>query len=167
MSIIAAILLAAASPTTKCFRDCKTSDTGIALIQHYEGYSPFPYDDVVGVSTVGWGHVILDSDDLDYPLMPDEAEELLRKDLGKAEKGVNQSLLLPLARCRFDALTSLSYNIGVSNFQKSTLLRRVNEQRHNEVRAQFLRWVNAGGKIIKGLVRRREGEADMYDRGNI
>lgn len=167
MSIIAAILLAAAPPTTKCFHDCKTSDTGIALIQHFEGYSPFPYDDVIGVSTVGWGHVILDSDNLDYPLMPDEAETLLRNDLVKAERSVNQSVHIPLANCRFDALTSLSYNIGASNFQKSTLLRRVNEQRHNEVRAQFLRWVNAGGKMIKGLVRRREGEADMYDKGDM
>ena len=69
---------------------------------------------------------------------------------------------VPLEDSRFDALGSFTFNLGAGALQRSTLRRKVNRQEHAAVPAEFGRWVWAGGRRLKGLVRRREAEAVLY-----
>ena len=57
----------------------------------------------------------------------------------------------------------ITYNLGGGALQGSTLCRKVNREEHAEVPAEFIRWVWAGGRKLKGLIRRREAEADLYN----
>ena len=75
---------------------------------------------------------------------------------------VNELVTVPLNQCQFDSLCSWVYNLGPANFKRSTLLRVLNEGKYNEVPTQIKRWNKAGGKILEGLVRRREAEAEMF-----
>ena len=63
---------------------------------------------------------------------------------------------------RFDALRSFAFNLGAGALQRSTLRRKVNREEHDAVPTEFRRWVWAGGRKLKGLVRRREAEPALY-----
>jgi lysozyme len=64
---------------------------------------------------------------------------------------------------QFSALVSFAYNVGIANLKRSTLLKLVNSNPNDPaIRAQFMRWNRAGGKVLLGLTRRRESEADLY-----
>ena len=64
---------------------------------------------------------------------------------------------------QFDALVSFAYNLGPANLKSSTLLKKVNANPEDEtIAAEFMKWVKAGGKTLKGLVRRREAESQLY-----
>jgi lysozyme len=71
---------------------------------------------------------------------------------------------VPLTDGQFDALVSFTYNLGGGALQRSTLRRKINREEHTEVPEQFMRWVLAGGRKLKGLVRRHEAEAINYER---
>jgi lysozyme len=75
---------------------------------------------------------------------------------------VNARVSVPLYQGQFDASVSLVYNIGEGAFAKSTALKKINAARHEEVPAQIKRWNKAGGRVVKGLERRREAEAALY-----
>lgn len=89
----------------------------------------------------------------------DEAEGLLRRDVGIAERSVLRFISVPLTDGQFDALVSFAFNVGAGGLQRSTLRRKVNREEHALVPAEFLKWVWAGGRKLRGLVRRREAEA--------
>ena len=63
---------------------------------------------------------------------------------------------------QYDALVSFTFNLGSGALQRSTLRRKVNREEHNDVPAEFVRWVYAGGRKLVGLVRRRNAEAIAY-----
>ena len=64
----------------------------------------------------------------------------------------------------FSALVSFTWNVGVGNLKKSTLLRKVNANpKDKTISAEFKKWVRANGEVLKGLVRRREAEAKLYE----
>ena len=90
------------------------------------------------------------------------AEELLRRDVESAERAVVRLIRVPLEDGQFDALGSFAFNLGAGALQRSTLRRKVNRGEHGAVPAEFRRWVFAGGRRLKGLVRRREAEAALY-----
>ena len=69
---------------------------------------------------------------------------------------------VPLEDGQLDALCSFAFNLGAGALQRSTLLRKVNREEHGAVPVEFRRWVWAGGRKLKGLVRRREAEAGLY-----
>ena len=138
------------------------SMVGITLIKQFEGFSPYPYDDVGGKPTIGFGHLIVEGEDIEIPLLGQAAEDLLRKDLRSAERGVNDLTLITLRQNQFDALTSFTFNLGVSNYKTSTLRKRVNAERHDDVPSELMRWVHVDGQVIKGLVRRRQAESSLY-----
>lgn len=94
--------------------------------------------------------------------MGPDAEKLLRKDTKIAVSGVNRQTNVRLNSNQADALISFTYNVGEGALKKSTLLKKVNQERHDEVPPEFLKWNKAGGKVIKGLTRRRIAEADLY-----
>jgi lysozyme len=160
--LLAVWLTLTPQPPTLCVDDCQLSDKGIALIQHFEGFMPFTYKDAAGLDTIGYGHLIRPGETFEQPMLPQQAEKLLRNDVAIAERAVNRRVTIALKQNQFDALTSFTFNTGEGALAKSTLLRRVNAARHTEVPAQFLRWVRAKGQILPGLVRRRQAEADLY-----
>ena len=90
------------------------------------------------------------------------AEELLRRDVESAERAVLRLIRVPLEDGQFDALSSFAFNLGAGALQRSTLRRKVNREEHDAVPAEFGRWVWAGGRKLKGLIRRREAEAVIY-----
>ena len=148
----------------QCVKDCRTTEAGIALIRRYEGYSPYPYLCPAGLRTIGYGHVMQKGRDYPIPLVGDAAEKLLMEDIAKHEAPVNRAVTVPLWPLQFDALSSFTFNLGGGAFRSSTLLKRVNAERHAEVPAQFERWVFAAGKRLRGLERRRADEAALYEK---
>lgn len=144
------------------------SENGIELITRFEGFRSKPYLDPVGVATIGYGTTFYPDSGkkvlmTDKPITEETARYYLKlvcinfgNEIQKyITKGINQN--------QFDALVSFSYNVGVGAFKSSTLLKRINNNPNDpDIRRQFLRWINAGGKQLPGLVRRREAEADLY-----
>lgn len=91
-----------------------------------------------------------------------EAEEALNKDLLVRENMVN-SLQLRLTQGQFDALVDFCYNVGFANLKASTLLKKIRANINDEsIKKEFLRWSYAGGKQLKGLIIRRQQEAEWF-----
>ncbi len=90
------------------------------------------------------------------------AEEILAKDLFKAEKSVIRLINSPLNENQFAALVSFTFNIGGAALQRSTLRQKINYGNHQECSYEFLRWVYAGGKKIPGLILRRHAESKLF-----
>ncbi len=93
---------------------------------------------------------------------PEQAKVYFKHDLAKFEKTVNEAVTVPLNQNQFDALVSLTYNIGSGAFKNSTLLKLLNKGDYQGAADQFLAWKKAGGKVMKGLVRRREAERALF-----
>ena len=141
------------------------SKTGIDLISSFEGIRLNAYDDGVGVWTIGIGTTV-------YPngvkvkkgdkCTLEQAKEYFAHDLKRFESSVNKLVKVPLSQNQFDALVSLTYNIGSGAFNNSTLLKKLNKGDYQGAADQFLVWNKAGGKVLKGLVRRREAERALF-----
>lgn len=138
----------------------RASNILINAIKSFEGYRPNSYQDSAGVWTIGYGHT--QGVKKCQKITKAQAESLLRGDLLKAEKYVN-GLKLNLTQGQFDALVDFAYNLGTGNLGTSTLLEKIRMKASNEdIQAQFRRWVYAGGKVMPGLVKRREWEAQRW-----
>lgn len=143
----------------------KTSSKGIDFIKSFETLQLKAYKAVQTERyyTIGYGHYGPDV----IPgttITEAEAEQLLAEDLADTERAVsNATAGWGLKQCQFDALVSLAFNVGVNAFRNSTLLKLV-KQRADEatVRAEFCKWCHSGGRVLKGLQRRRQAEADLY-----
>lgn len=145
----------------------KTSEKGIALIKKYEGFESLPYLDTVGVPTIGFGATHYGNGTKvrmsDKSITETQATDLLIKMLVGYENTVKMLVQKPINQNQFDALVSFVYNLGGVNLSKSTLLKKINiDPNDKTIAAEFMKWVNAGGKPLKGLVRRREEEAKLY-----
>ena len=138
----------------------KTSPKGIALIKEFEGLRLKAYKCPGGVWTIGYGHTVGVKPGM--VISEAQAEEYLKVDLIAFERYLN-GLGLALNQNQFDALISLIYNIGIGNFQKSTLLRnaRINAN-DNSIMDEFLRWGYSKGRVLPGLQRRRLREMKLY-----
>ena len=138
----------------------RTSKTGIELIKAHEGLRLDAYLCPAGVPTIGYGHTY--NVKMGDRITEEQAERLLIGDLAVAEREVNR-YGLHLNQNQFDALVSFVYNIGAGNFRSSTLLKRLKADPNDpDIANQFKRWVYGGGKVLPGLVRRREEEAKLY-----
>jgi len=137
------------------------SESGLSIIKHFEGLRLQAYQCSAGVWTIGYGHTlnVFPGDDI----TTEEAERMLRDDIRDAEYAVVQYVTVPLTQHQFDALVSFVFNLGSSNFRLSTLLRKLNAGDYTSAAAELLRWVNAGGKKLPGLVRRREAEKALFE----
>ncbi|AMX20152.1 Lysozyme RrrD [Acinetobacter pittii] len=143
----------------------KISNVGINLISSFEDTRLKAYDDGVGVWTIGIGTTVYpngmkvkESDTCTL----DQAKSYFKQDLAKFEKTVNDSVKVALTQNQFDALVSLTYNIGSGAFKGSTLLKLLNKGDYKDAADQFLAWKKAGGKVLPGLVRRREAERTLF-----
>lgn len=136
------------------------SNKGIGIIKQFEGCQLNAYQDAVGVWTIGYGHTknVSEGDIISSA----QAEALLVKELKEYENYVNDLVTVPLFDYQFDALVSWTYNLGPTNLKSSTMLKVLNEGKYNEVPDQMRRWNRAGGKVLEGLVIRRDYEAKLF-----
>lgn len=144
----------------------KVSDECIKMIKHHEGVRLKPYQDPIGLWTVGVGHLIGDGKTLPIEwfrtLTIDEVDELLKSDLKKFERGVLRLCPNHLTQSRFDALVSFAFNVGLGNLQASTLRQKHNRWDILGASQEFLRWNKAGGRVLRGLTIRRQDESNLY-----
>ena len=140
-----------------------TSQAGIDLIKSFENCELTAYQDVAGVWTIGYGHTA--GVYAGMTITQAQAEEFLRSDLKTAENAVNGKVTYPLTQNMFDALVSLTFNIGSGNFGSSTLLKKLNQGDINGAANEFDRWIYSGGEVQPGLVRRRAAEKEMFLNG--
>ena len=143
-----------------------TSSTMRQLIEGFEGCRLVPYQDSVGVWTIGFGHTGDDTYEGCDPISQEIADQLLSNDLKAFEDGINQMTIDATSQQQFDALVSFAYNLGESALRGSTLLRMHNSQDYNGAAGQFARWNHAGGRELPGLTRRRAAEAAVYANGD-
>jgi lysozyme len=160
------------------------NQAGLDLIKSFEGIPDGDpstvnidaYLDPVGIWTIGWGHAIRVGNDFLrgsqnkararalYPggLTLTQAEALLRADLMDTCRDVEAAVKVPITDNQFGALVSFTFNLGIGNLGKSTLLRLVNAGQFGPAAGEFGKWNKAGGKVLAGLTRRRTAEAALF-----
>ena len=144
--------------------DFKYSDAGLALTKSFEGLRLEAYRDSGGIWTVGYGHTGRDVKQ-GRRVSEFEAEVLLRADLRDAIQCVNRVVEVGLEQHHFDALVDFCFNAGRGNFERSSLLGKVNLEDFEGATHQFGLWVNVNMEPVPGLVRRRAAEAVMFRGG--
>lgn len=136
------------------------------LIKRCEGLRLRPYLCPAKVWTIGWGATRdLDGSRVNHTtptLTRPEAERLLHRDLDAVEAAVARLVRVAISDRQCGALVSFTFNLGAGALQASTLLRRVNGGAWDDVPAQLLRWVHGAGKVLPGLVARRQAEAALW-----
>lgn len=152
------------------------SPQGVDLIKGFEGFRARLYNDPVGHCTVGYGTLVhkgnCNSGASEQPYLngitQERATELLGQSAVGFQKTVNAQVTVPLNQNQFDALVSFVYNVGPDNFQKSTLLKLLNQSRYDAVPTELRKWTKGrqNGQLVDlpGLVRRRSAEADLFQR---
>ena len=145
----------------------KISKQGIELIKKFEGLKLKPYLCSAGVPTIGYGNTFYENGVKvklsDPEISQERADQLLAFTLTSFEKYVDSFCRDDISQQQFDALVSFCFNLGPNNLKASTLLKKVNANPIDEsIRLEFGKWTKAGGKVLKGLVTRRNAEADLY-----
>lgn len=139
------------------------SEQGLELIRAHEGCRFEAYRDSVGVLTLGFGHTrgVKEGD----TCTQSQADIWLAEDVKEAENCIeaNVLVLVPLTQGEFDALSSFIFNLGCRAFKNSTMLRKLLASDFDGARAEFAKWSHAGGKVLPGLVARRQAEADRFE----
>jgi len=138
----------------------KISSNGIELIKVFEGLELEAYKCAAGVWTIGYGHIKGVHEGMN--ITEDTANKMLMEELVEYENYIDQAVTVPLAQCQYDAMVSWVYNLGNGNLTSSTLLKVLNSGDYDGVPAQMMRWNKAGGKVLEGLTRRRQAEADLF-----
>ena len=143
----------------------KLSSNGLSLLESFEGFRSKAYKVVKTEKyyTIGYGHYGPDVHFGDM-ITKAKAEALLKSDVATAEKVVNEYVKVKLNQNQFDALVSFVYNVGAGAFSSSTLLKELNQGDYQAASAQFPRWNKSGGKVLPGLVTRREKEKALFDK---
>ena len=133
------------------------------LVKRFEGLSLSAYPDP-GTGddpwTIGYGHT--DGVNRGDLITQEEADNFLAKDLDKFNKGVSKLVTVDVNQYQFDALVSFAFNVGLNNLKNSTLLKYVNTKFYTAAGNELLRWTRANGKVMNGLVKRREAELNWY-----
>ncbi|GAB3822119.1 lysozyme [Pontibacter rugosus] len=144
----------------------KTNKKGIQLIHSFESCELSAYLCPARKWTIGYGNTFYADGSAvkaGDKITQAQADELFVKVLSGFEKKVDALVKPSINENQFSALVSFAYNCGVANLQSSTLLKRVNANPNDtDIERQFLRWNKGGGKVLNGLTRRRQAEADLY-----
>lgn len=139
----------------------------LALCKEFEGFRPKPYLCPAGVPTIGYGTTrYMDGRPVsltDAPVTEKEAETLLEAQIRRdyLPGTLRACPVLATDERALNAIVDFCYNLGVGRLQTSTLRRRINALDWQGARTEIRRWVRGGGKILPGLVRRREAEAAL------
>ena len=129
------------------------------LLKKFEGCKLKAYHCPAGVCTIGYGHTsaagapqVVDG----MTITQAQAEDILKRDIVKYEVAVMDLVKVKLTQNQFDVLVDFAYNAGVGNLKSSTMLKKVNAGDFDAVPAELMKWVKGGGKVLPGLVRRRQ-----------
>lgn len=137
------------------------SKQGLELTEQFEHCRLTSYQDVKGVWTIGWGHTGPEVRP-GLNVTQQQADEWLQDDINWANNVVNSLVHASLTQGEHDALVDFVYNVGSGNFAHSTLLKLLNSGQMDLAAAEFEKWDLAGGKVVAGLLRRREAEKQMF-----
>ena len=152
------------------------SPHALELLEQWEGFKLTVYKDSAGLPTIGVGH-LLTKDELSSGkivikgapvkygdgLTDQQVTDLLSQDVGPAQNAVSGGVKVALSQNQFDALVSFTFNVGNGAFAGSTLLKVLNQGQYAQVPDQLRRWTRAGGKVVQGLVNRRENEIKLWN----
>ena len=158
----------------------KLSDKGKRLLMEWEGFKTEVYKDSAGLKTIGVGHLLTQQELSLYEialddesrvnfhdgLTDDQVLSLLARDVRKFEQAMEQLVKVDLTQDQFDSLCSLIFNIGASNFARSTMLKMINVSEFDKASDEFQKWNRAGGHELPGLLKRRLAEAALF-RGKV
>lgn len=138
----------------------------LALIKEFEGCKLTAYKDAVGIWTIGHGTTAAAglgiTPKAGMTISQDEADRLLLAGLDKFGASIRPAITAPINENEWGAFLSLAYNIGPSAFKKSSALRKFNAGDKAGAASAIMLWNKAGGKVLKGLVRRREAERALF-----
>ena len=143
----------------------KIDKYGLELIKKFESckLTSYKVDKAEKYYTIGYGHYGADVKK-DMKITKKRAEELLKNDIRYFEECVNAYVKVPITQSMFNALVSFTYNVGFSAFKNSTLLKYVNKKQFTKAGKEFKKWNKCGGKVLKGLVKRRLLEKTEFER---
>jgi lysozyme len=154
----------------------QVGQSGKKLFQEWEGLELNEYLDSGGAPTIGVGHLMTRSERMSGKIIINgkgvvyrkgltvqQCWDLLDQDLDSAEACVNSMVKVPLNQNQFDALVSFVFNVGNNAFRDSTLLKVLNAGHFDQVPTQLRRWIRDNGKIVKGLINRREKEISLWN----
>lgn len=160
-------------------KNMKTGAKGIALIKEFEGYhtklhngdckayldkhaNPKAWSPgYKGLWTIGYGCTVGVTEGLVWT--EKQAHKALLKEIAKHEANVKRLINVPLDQNQFDALVSLSYNVGMGTTRTRTIIDRLNAKDYNGAAQAFLLYDKAGGKTLRGLTRRRQAEKKLFE----
>ncbi len=167
----------------KDVKNMKMSDDGIAALKQQEGSvkqdgKHVVYNDQTGKpvlvdallplgATIGYGHLIKPGEDFRGGITEDTATQLLRNDVAAAERAVQDNITAPITQNQYDALVMLAYNIGSDAFKKSTVVQYINNpdftsSKYPSLESAWGAWNKSGGRVIPGLIKRRDYEFGIY-----
>ena len=136
------------------------SQEGLSLIKRFEGCELQAYKCAAGVWTIGYGSTkgVKEGDTISQ----EEADKLLLHEMEEYEGYINDMVTVDLEQNQFDAMVYWVFILGPANLKVSTLLKVLNAKDYEGVPAQIKRWNKAGGKVLQGLIRRREAESLLF-----
>lgn len=137
------------------------SQNCIDLIKRFEGCQLKPYKCPAGVWTIGYGSTKGITENTPA-ITQEQADRLLAKDMQWAVNAVNQKVNVDLTQNEFDSLVSFVFNIGAAAFVGSTLYKKLRMEDYYGAAEEFPKWCHAGGKVLQGLVTRREAEKELF-----
>ena len=153
------------------------SSKTIEMIKHHEGVRFKPYQCPAKLWTIGVGHVLypeqgklpidqrgayaLRAED-NRPFSKEEVDGILRSDLNRFERGVERFCPVPLTQGMFDGLVSFAFNVGLGTLQRSTLRQKLLRGDKEGAAEELLKYCMAGGKVLKGLQKRRIDERVVF-----
>jgi lysozyme len=140
---------------------------GYLFITKHEGLRLKPYLCPAKIPTIGYGNTYYSDGKkvtlLDKEITKQQAFDMFKDIANRFGKRVDELVTSNINQNQFNALVSFAYNVGTGNFASSTLLKKVNKNPNDlTIKAEFLRWNKAGGKVLNGLTNRRNEEADLY-----
>ena len=135
------------------------------LLKKFEGCKLKAYRCPANVCTIGYGH----TNGAGAPMVNDgmtitqaQADDILKRDIVKFEVAVTDLVKVKLTQNQFDVLVDFAYNAGVGNLKSSTMLKKINLSNLDTVPAELMKWTKGGGKVLPGLVRRRQAESAWW-----
>jgi len=142
----------------------KVNAEGIELIKRWEGIKLEAYLCPAKVWTIGYGHTRTARPGMKITQI--EADRLLREDLAKFESVITNAVKVDLSENQFAALVSWAYNVGEGSVRSSTLVRKLNAGKYDDVPAELIKWNKVKGKVNRGLTNRRSAEVGLWSKGS-
>lgn len=133
---------------------------GIDLIKAQEGFRAKAYLCPAGIPTIGYGETR--GVKLGMTITQAEAEKRLEESYDEFESGVRILVKVDITDNQLGALVSFAYNLGLGNLKKSSLLTLVNHSNFKAAAEEFGKWTRGGGKVLPGLVKRRQAEKELF-----